>query len=69
LREPAENWLCNYLIHSEVFLKLTMYIAATVILAPISCTDEKVSSRYRNLKYQTKNVYTKVLKKKHKHVI
>jgi hypothetical protein len=43
-----------------------MYIAATVTLAPTSCTGEKVSPRYRNLKYQRINVYKKVLTKIHK---
>lgn len=43
-----------------------MYIAATVTLAPTSCTGEKVSPRYRNLKYQRKNVDAKVLIEMHK---
>lgn len=57
LKEPA---------HSEVFLKLTMYIAATVIMAPTSCTGEKVSPRYRNLKYQSKMCHRKILSNIHK---
>ena len=40
------------LIYSEVFLKLTMYIAAIVTMAPTSCTGVKVSPRYRNPKIE-----------------